>query len=133
LRLVRSSGGALQLDHNALDQLLAAIGQVKQRLGDSAPLDPLALLAWPGVLAQGDSDDDAVNAAALALFDQTLAQLIEARAREGAALRSLLEGHLDTAAAIVAKVRDELPALLDLQRQKLRDRLSELSGELDNE
>jgi uncharacterized protein (TIGR00255 family) len=134
LRLTRNAvEGTLRIDDGFLEQLLAATGTVKQRLGSSAPLDPLALLAWPGVLTQGESDGEAVNAAALALFDQALDQLIDTRAREGAALRRLLENHLNAVAAIVGRVRDAMPAILELQRQKLCDRLAELRDELNGD
>jgi uncharacterized protein (TIGR00255 family) len=134
LRLVRASaGGTLQVDEGYLEQLLTAAGTVKHHLGTSAPLDPLALLAWPGVLASSDSDDELVGAAALELFDGALAQLIEARAREGAALRQLIEGQLNAVETIVEQVRGVLPGILELQRQRLRDRLQELKSELNTE
>ncbi len=132
LRLVRSGGDAsLSIDQAALDRLLAATREIGQRLGQGAPIDPLALLAWPGVLQQGDDDDEQVNAALLAQFELALQQLVATRAREGDALRQLIEVQLDSVSAIVATVRAELPQILAAQRQKLRDRLAELATDLD--
>ena len=133
LRLLRGGeASAFAVDHAALDRLLAATRELEQRLGASAPIDPLALLAWPGVLQQGADDDEQIGAALLAQFELALQQLLATRAREGAALRQLIETQLDSVSAIVAAVRSELPAILAAQKQKLRDRLQELASELDS-
>lgn len=133
LRLVRHGAAApLAIDQGVLDRLLAATREVGQRLGHGAPVDPLALLAWPGVLQQGDDDSEQINAALLEQFELALQQLLVTRAREGAALRQLIEAQLDSVSDIVAAVRAELPALIAAQKQKLRDRLAELAAELDS-
>src|SRR5690606_10703223 len=116
------------LDENRLAQLLARARQVQALVPDAAPLNTLEILAWPGVLVEAETGEDVIAQAALALFDQALQQLVAHRAREGAALRSIIENQLDGVAAIVERVRQRLPQLLDAQRQKLRDRLRELAS-----
>jgi uncharacterized protein (TIGR00255 family) len=69
----------------------------------------------------------------LGLFEQTLEQLVAHRAREGAELGQYIATQLDAVAAIVKTVREHMPTLIAAQRQKLRDRLAELSTDLNND
>lgn len=135
LRLQRSAAGrpALTIDQAYLQQLLDSARQIESQLPHSAPLNPLQLLSWPGVLVEADDADDALNQSILALFEQTLVQLVEHRAREGAALRRFVETQLDTVAAITGQVRQHMPAILAAQRQKLQDRLQEVVTDLNRD
>ena len=96
-----------------------------------APLNPLEVLAWPGVLVANAADPQALNAAALELFGQALEQLRQGREREGAELSKLLNERLDSILEEVATLRQQVPQMLALQRQKILDRFAELQGELD--
>jgi uncharacterized protein (TIGR00255 family) len=135
LRLQRSAAGraGLTIDQTYLQQLLDGAQSIEAKLERSAPLNALQLLAWPGVLIEADDDDETVNRCALGLFEQTLVQLVENRAREGAALRQFIETQLDAVAAIVDQVRRQMPDILAAQRQKLRDRLQDLTAELNRD
>jgi len=135
LRLHRRAvnGAGLAIDEPFLDQLLASARRIETKLGANKPIGALELMAWPGVLIEADSDDDAINRQIVALFEQTLTQLAENRAREGAALREFIGAQLDAAAAITSRVRQQVPAILAAQQQKLRDRLQELTGELNRD
>jgi uncharacterized protein (TIGR00255 family) len=135
LRLQRSAAtkAGLSVDENFLAQLLVSARIVEKQLGASTPLNALQLLAWPGVLVEVDNEDDTVNQLVVKLFEQTLAQLAEHRAREGAALKQFIEAQLDAAATITDGVRLQIPQILAAQRQKLRDRLQEFSGELNRD
>lgn len=126
-----NTGSVLTIDDQRLAQLLARAQQVQALLPASTTLNPLEILAWPGVLVEAETGDEVIAQAAVALFEQALLQLVEYRAREGAALRAIIENQLDGVAAIVERVRKRLPQLLDLQRQKLRDRLRELCSDID--
>jgi uncharacterized protein (TIGR00255 family) len=133
VQALNANSGGMVIDTNTLDQLLACAQQVQIQLPQPAALNPLEILAWPGVLKSQEDDEDAVLAAAGALFDDALLQLIEHRAREGAELRQYIETQLDAVAAIVTAVRAQMPTILAAQRQKLRDRLAEFTAELNHE
>ena len=135
LRLQRmaATSAELVLDENRLQQLLTCARRVQFHLPESSPLNPLDVLAWPGVLVEAEADDEVIVREALRLFDQALKQLLEHRQREGAALRQIVENQLDNVAQIVERVRANMPQLLNIQRQKLRDRLAELRTEIDPE
>ena len=135
LRVQRTTAAnaELTIDEARLQQVLTCARRVQFHVPDSAALNPLEILAWPGVLAEAEAGDDVIVRAALSAFDESLKQLVEHRAREGAALRQIIENQLDSVAVIVEQVRANMPQLLDLQRQKLRDRLRELRAEIDSE
>ncbi len=107
-------------------------GQVVAHLiADPAPISPLDILRWPGVLQESVMDRDQLRQAVVELFDKVLQQLVECRKREGMKLGEILQRRVADISAQVAAVRRVLPDLLAAQRHKLRARLAELSGELD--
>jgi len=130
---IAATNAELQLDENRLQQVLTCARRVQFHLPESAPLNPLDVLAWPGVLVEAETDDEVIVREALKLFDHALKQLLEHRQREGTALRQIIENQLDQVALIVERVRANMPQLLNIQRQKLRDRLAELRAEIDAE
>ena len=132
LRLVEENAGSrLQVDSERARQLVTAAEQVAALIGKPAAIDPLAVLAWPGVLVADAADPQAMNARALELFAQALGELRAGRTREGAELARLIEERLDAMLAEVAQLRELVPQMLELQRQKLLDRCAELRLELD--
>ena len=127
------SGQTLQVDRDCAAQLITAAEEVAALIRQPAPINPLEVLAWPGVLVGDAADPQALNAAALELFGEALAQLREGRAREGAELARLLEERLDAIRAEVATLREQVPQMLGLQRQKILDRFAELKLEADSQ
>ncbi|WP_134574353.1 YicC/YloC family endoribonuclease, partial [Pseudomonas aeruginosa] len=110
---------------------VAAAEGVAALIRQPAPLDPLAVLAWPGVLVADSADPQALNAAALEAFGQALEQLKAGRSREGLELAKLLNDRLDAMLVEVGNLRELVPTMLANQRQKILDRFAELKAELD--
>ena len=123
---------ALNLNQALVEQLLAAAGQLSAQLENPAPINPLELLAWPGVLAGGEAQQSDLVKQADHLFNEALEQLKQSRAREGAELRTLIEERLNNMTDRVATLREMMPSLLEAHRQKLIDRFHEAKLELDN-
>ncbi len=132
-QLLEERSGALAIDADVLAQVLACAQQIQTQLPQTAALNPLDVLAWPGVLKTQQQDEDTIAAAATALFDTALDRLVEHRAREGAELRGYIDAQLEEVSTIVDNVRAQLPLILDALRQRLRDRLAELRAELDSD
>ncbi|MGA4533382.1 YicC/YloC family endoribonuclease [Ectopseudomonas chengduensis] len=126
-----SAGKQLQVDSERARQLINAAEQVAALIQQPAPLNPLEVLAWPGVLVADSADPQALNAAALKLFDQALGELKAGRAREGAELAKLLNERLDSILDEVAALRELVPQMLAGQRQKIETRFAEMQAELD--
>ena len=126
-----SAGKPLQVDADRARQLIAAAEQIAALIQRPAPLNPLEVLAWPGVLVADSADPQALNAAALKLFDQALGELKAGRAREGAELAKLLNERLDSILEEVAALRELVPQMLAGQRQKIETRFAERQAALD--
>ena len=126
-----TAGKPLQVDSERARQLIAAAEQVAALIQQPAPLNPLEVLAWPGVLVADAADPQALNAAALTLFEQALTELKNGRAREGAELAKLLNERLDGIQDEVAALRVLIPEMLANQRQKIETRFAEMRAELD--
>ncbi|PTQ72972.1 YicC/YloC family endoribonuclease [Pseudomonas sp. GV071] len=126
-----TAGKPLQVDRDRAAQLVAAAESVASLISSPAPLNPLEVLAWPGVLVADAADPQALNSAALALFNDALNELKAGRGREGAELAKLLNDRLDNIGDEVAALRELVPQMLAGQRQRILDRTAEMQAELD--
>jgi uncharacterized protein (TIGR00255 family) len=126
-----SAGKPLQVDRERAAQLVAAAESVASLIKHPAPLNPLEVLSWPGVLVADAADPQALNKAALGLFKQALDELKQSRSREGIELAKLLNERLDSIDGEVVALRELVPQMLAMQRQKILDRSAELQAELD--
>ncbi|KUE78222.1 hypothetical protein ATO46_11050 [Aeromonas schubertii] len=132
LRFEAAQAGAGQLHINEeLARLIIDSANWVMKEAGQGQLNPVDVLRWPGVMAAAEQDMDAVNAALMVGFDETLTDFIAARASEGANLKALIEQRLDGIGVEVVKVRGQLPQIIEWQRQKLTDRLAEAKVELD--
>ncbi|MDO9625109.1 MAG: YicC/YloC family endoribonuclease [Pseudomonas sp.] len=126
-----SAGKPLQVDRERAAQLVAAAESIANLIKHPAPLNPLEVLSWPGVLVADAADPQALNKTALNLFKQALDELKQSRLREGIDLAKLLNDRLDSIDSEVAALRELVPQMLAIQRQKILDRSAELQAELD--
>jgi len=126
-----SAGKPLQVDRERAAQLVAAAESIASLIKHPAPLNPLEVLSWPGVLVADAADPQALNKTALNLFKQALDELKQSRLREGIDLAKLLNDRLDSIDSEVAALRELVPQMLAIQRQKILDRSAELQAELD--
>ena len=129
--LNNDSPDALSINKDVLKTLLSAAEQVKQLHNDTAPIDAVRLLQFPGVISQATIDADLIQALAKNLLEQSLKSLIKHRAREGQELQNLIDVRLDEIAVLVVQVRERMPAILAAQKDRLKQRLDELKTELD--
>jgi uncharacterized protein (TIGR00255 family) len=89
------------------------------------------LVRWPGVLQEQQVDLGELASSVNLGFEEALVSLIDMRAREGAELGRIILEKLTELEAIVAVVRGEVPIIAARQKQKILDRLSELSSGAD--
>ena len=122
----------LSLNQPLLDQLIRTTEQLGARLHNAGPINPLELLAWPGVVLGEKTDQGDLVKQARSLFDQALKELKEHRAREGAELKQLIIERLDNISDRTTVLREMMPTLLTAHRQKLIDRFNDAKLELDS-
>lgn len=128
--LANNSNNELQLNQALAKQLLGAATWLKQEAGQGE-VNLTDILRWPGVLASGEQDMDAIGADLMTAFDSAIDQFIEARGREGEAIKDMLLSRLDGVSEQIAVVREHMPTVMLYQREKLTNRLAEIKGELD--
>lgn len=128
--LADNSNNELQLNQALAKQLLDAATWLKQEAGQG-DVNLTDILRWPGVLASGEQDMDAIGADLMTAFDSAIDQFIEARGREGEAIKDMLLSRLDGVSEQIAIVREHMPTVMQYQREKLTNRLAEIKGELD--
>ncbi|MCG9754444.1 YicC family protein [Shewanella insulae] len=120
----------LQLNQALASQIIQAANWVKQEAGQGE-INIVDVLRWPGVMSGSEQDMDAIGKELLSAFDSAVDQFIEARGREGEAIKTMLETRLQAIEEQVAIVRQHMPTVMQWQRDKLTNRLAEIQGELD--
>ncbi len=122
---------SLAVNHKRLVALAEALGEIREALPQVAMPDALALLDHPGIVEAQGIDLETVKAEAASLFQVSLDELIDARAREGAKLATLIRERLSGVREQVAEVRQRMPGILERQRAQLLERLEAIRAELD--
>ncbi|OHV08835.1 YicC/YloC family endoribonuclease [Kushneria phosphatilytica] len=121
----------LSIDHEGLERLVTALTEVRRIAPEAAMPSALALLDHPGVSRASGPDGDTLREAALKLFDETLHDLDDGRAREGERLAELIRERLTGIREQVTEVRAHLPEVLERQRNQILERLESVKAELD--
>ncbi|NLC62172.1 MAG: YicC family protein [Gammaproteobacteria bacterium] len=130
MRLRTVAQHALGVDEAALERLSALVQSLQSRF-PGLTTEVTGLLQLPGVLQGPQVDAEALQAEALALLDEVLAQFLEARRREGDKLAAVIAERVDGIKQVVAQVRAMMPAIREGQRAKLEARVADLEQPLD--
>ncbi|HEX4387610.1 MAG TPA: YicC/YloC family endoribonuclease, partial [Steroidobacteraceae bacterium] len=108
-RRPQGNGVALEVNSEALAQVLAAVDVVARSLPESVSVSALDVLRWPGVLREEPADIAALHGEVRAVFEETVQSLSAARSREGQRLAELILQRCEALAALIAQVRARLP------------------------
>ena len=125
--------GTLAVNESLLEAVLTSAQVIAQKAPQATPLSQNELLAWPGVLSQSGAAINDLAQAATALFEQGLEQLIAARAEEGSKLQSIVRRALQEVSAQLEQLEPLAQSLPALQRQKLQERIDELTTKIEPE
>lgn len=121
----------INLDTDLVQKLIRANTELEQITGHSQKLLSSELLKWPGVIKEEQFDTADIEKQALVLFNETLDEHLQSRAREGEAMKGFIQQRLDSIGEIVAVIRGKLPDILTAQRQSLVDRITEIKAEVE--
>ncbi len=119
------------LNEGLVVRLLEMLERVESRMGNPARPASIDLLRWPGVLQSVEADPEQLQAEALQLLDGVLADIQQARAREGATIRELIMQRCAEIGDQVALVQERMPEINEHHRAKLKARLDELEAGFD--
>jgi uncharacterized protein (TIGR00255 family) len=133
---LKSTPGArrsLELDSALLEELLRRATDVRAQVRDSAPLDVLDMLRWPGIVREAELDVAPIQSAALELLRESLKELNDTRDREGARIRELILARCASMRTNVQTVKGRLPEVSRRLRERIVEKISQLGVTPDQE
>lgn len=125
------NGQTFIVNTDAVTALLTAASNIEKQMLGPLSFSALDVLAFPGIQQEPDIDKEQLTSGITALVEQALAQLVEAREREGAQLKLLLEERCAKMLMFVVSAGKRMPEVLSLIRNKLKDRITELVAQPD--
>ncbi len=128
-----STGDQLSIDLARAQKYITAGEAIAQLINKPGLIAPMDILDKPGVKHEREIASSVLQDAALALYQQALEQLVETRQREGDKLAEFIRHRLTAIAEQTQIIRLAMPELVNTQKQKLLDKLSAYSDQLDNE
>ena len=131
VELGSSDSADYSIDETKLKKLLVAIEQANTILGGSHPIDTLEVLRWPGVLQENNTDQSEFNNRIKRSFAEAIDSLVAMRRREGDELKRIILQKLLELETIVKHVRKEAPKIMNRQKSRLIERITEMQLEVD--
>ena len=123
----------IKADIELARQYIDIAEKLASELHNPAPISPMEIMRWPGILKDQDIDSKTLHQAAIETVTDTVEQLLDSRQREGDKLADMIEHRLVGVESQIAVVRKELPTILSLQRQRLYEKLDDLKAQLDED
>ena len=120
----------ISINQDLVQDLHFAMGRVAEITGLEDRGDILSLLRWPDVLTTEESGDELIIDAQQS-FTLAVDQLVEMREREGKELAGLLDRRLIDIEMTVEKLREETPAIIAHQHERLLKRLGDIDVEVE--
>jgi uncharacterized protein (TIGR00255 family) len=116
----------LHINQTLAQQLCQATEDINKLTGNRSLPNALDILRWPGVLETETVDVETISETIIMVFQNALEQLIGHREREGAQLAAFIEQRCTAILDQIEQIRNELPMILQTQRERLEKRLTEL-------
>lgn len=123
----------LYINETLADKLIQACSVINSKLTTTAPVTPIEVLRWPGVMLREPPDPEALSQPLMDLLQTTLDQVVDTRQREGSKLAAMIEERCATAAGMVSELRGRLPEIIESLRQRLIKKAEELRVEIERE
>ena len=126
----KSANAVLNLNKELADQVIQSLRWLKAQAGEGA-INLTEVLRYPGVVEAQEEDLDVISQDLLLAFDELLRDFIVMRSREGEKLQGIIQQRLDAISIEADKVRGQMPAVLQWQRERLLQRFEEAQINLD--
>ena len=121
---------SIRINTALAEQLIAAAEHIDGLTRHSSPINPTDILALPGVIVRDTPDLSELPVIVGELINAVLSDFLAMRAREGAALKAMIEARLVGIENEIATVQTRMPVIMQHFRSKLAERLSELEAAL---
>ena len=126
----KQTNAELNLNKELANQVIQSLQWIKAQAGEGE-ISLTDVLRYPGVVEAQEQDLDAISQDLLTAFDDLLTDFIAMRGREGEKLNDIIRQRLDAIAVEADKVRSQMPAVLQWQRERLLQRFEDAQVNLD--
>lgn len=126
----KQTNAELNLNKELANQVIQSLQWIKAQAGEGE-INLTDVLRYPGVVEAQEQDLDAISQDLLTAFDDLLTDFIAMRGREGEKLNYIIQQRLDAIAVEADKVRSQMPAVLQWQRERLLQRFEDAQVNLD--
>ena len=130
VELAQASNNKIALNNDYAEQVIASL-KTLQGIAGEGEINLVDVLRYPGVVDAQSQDLDQIAQDLLAGFEQILADFIAMRGREGESLQAIIQQRLDSIAEIAQSVQQQMPEVLQWQKDRLQQRFEELNLQLD--
>ena len=122
-----------RLNAEALQRLLELSAEVQKAFPQATPLRVADVLRWPGVIAEGSADDEALRRIASELCAHALEEFVATRRREGGKLAAGILERVSAMRLRVEQVAPLVPQSVAAYQAKITERLKEALGAVDED
>ena len=130
VELAQASNNKIALNNDYAEQVITSL-KTLQGIAGEGEINLVDVLRYPGVVDAQSQDLDQIAQDLLAGFEQILTDFIAMRGREGANLQAIIQQRLDSIAEIAQSVQNQMPEVLQWQKDRLQQRFEELNLQLD--
>ena len=130
IELAQASNNKIALNNDYAEQVITSL-KTLQGIAGEGEINLVDVLRYPGVVDAQSQDLDQIAQDLLAGFEQILTDFIAMRGREGANLQAIIQQRLDSIAEIAQSVQNQMPEVLQWQKDRLQQRFDELNLQLD--
>jgi uncharacterized protein (TIGR00255 family) len=123
-----AAGSAQTLNPTLLASLARLQDEVRQQFSTASGMTVSEVLRWPGVIEETEIGQETLQAEVAATMSVALDSFVESRAREGAALQTMLLSRIDEMEAIVERITPLVPQAVAQFQQKATERMLEALG-----
>ena len=126
----KQTNAELNLNKELANQVIQSLQWIKTQAGEGE-INLTDVLRYPGVVEAQEQDLDSISQDLLTAFDDLLTDFIAMRGREGEKLNDIIQQRLDAITVEADKVRSQMPAVLQWQRERLLQRFEDAQINLD--
>lgn len=130
VELAQASNNKIALNNDYAEQVITSL-KTLQSIAGEGEINLVDVLRYPGVVDAQSQDLDQIAQDLLAGFEQILADFIAMRGREGENLQAIIQQRLDSITEIAQSVQNQMPEVLQWQKDRLQQRFDELNLQLD--
>ena len=130
IEIKKQTNAELNLNKELANQVIQSLQWIKSQAGEGE-INLTDVLRYPGVVEAQEQDLDSISQDLLTAFDDLLTDFIAMRGREGEKLNDIIQQRLDAITVEADKVRSQMPAVLQWQRERLLQRFEDAQVNLD--